>query len=150
MVKKKKKESTIHFILLIAAMIASLYIIINYVSLSPEYEDGPGRKVCPYKTEGNANASLVIKYIDSPYCFWCMIEDGVLKKVLAKKGDSFRLERYDIRYCKDIVNMYEFSGTPSFVFSMENGTKEYTQSGFIREDVFYMVICKATGDCYIE
>lgn len=150
MTKKKKKESTLHFILLIIAMVALLYIIFTYLPMSPEYGDGVQRTVCPYKTEGNPNATLVIKYIDSPYCFWCMLEDRVLKKVLEKKGNSFRLDRYDIRYCKDVVNKYGFSGTPAFVFSMENGTKEYTQSGFIKEGLFYQVICKATNDCYID
>jgi len=150
MVKKKKKESTIHFILLITAMIALLYIIFTYLPMSTEYGDGIQRTVCPHKIEGNPNATLVIKYIDSPYCFWCMLEDKVLKKVVAKKGKSFKLERYDIRYCKDVVNKYGFSGTPAFVFSMENGTKEYTQAGFIKEDLFYQVICKATNDCYVE
>ncbi len=147
---KKKKGDTIQFILLVAVLLVLFYLTTRYLSMSPEYEDGPEREVCPYKTEGNPNASFVIKYIDSPFCFWCMLEEGVLKKVVAKKGNSFRLERYDIRHCKDVVDKYGFSGTPAFVFSMENGTKEYTQSGFIKEDMFYLVICKATKDCYMD
>ena len=52
--------------------------------------DKSDRSKCPYKTEGNLTADLIIKYIDSPYCVWCWIEEPVLKKMIETKGDLFK------------------------------------------------------------
>lgn len=105
------------------------------------------RANCPRGVEGNPNADFVIKYVDSPFCPYCWKEELILKRLVETKGRSFKLERYDIRYCTDIVRKYRFSGTPSFVFSTENGTKEYAHSGFIKEEAFNEIVCEMTGDC---
>jgi len=105
------------------------------------------RMNCPYGIEGNLNTTLVIKYIDSPYCVWCWFEEPILKKVVEEKGDLFMLERYDIRYCSEIVNRYGFSGTPSFVFGLNDGSKEFTHWGFLSEEKLNEVICGLSEGC---
>ncbi len=119
-------------------------IAISYLLITKEKID---RTKCPYKIEGNITANLTIKYIDSPYCMWCWIEEIVLEKLLDEKGGSFKLEKYDINYCKDITSKYKFSGTPSFVFSVNNEEKEFTHSGYIPEEKFNQMICEVTGNC---
>jgi thiol-disulfide isomerase/thioredoxin len=141
--KKKSKlgeESKFRIFFALAIVLIILFITTNF-SL------GADRKTCPYEVEGNLDADLVIKYIDSPYCVYCWLEEPILNRLVETKGDSFRLERYDIRYCNEIVEKYRFSGTPSFVFSMEDGTKEFLHYGFIGEKDLSNVICEITGDC---
>lgn len=150
MVKKKKKNNELLYAALtwIAVIVVVLFSI-KFVSSSFRgiLMESSGRGGCPYKVEGNVNASFTIKYIDSPYCFWCWLEEPILERLVAAKGNSFKLEKYDIRYCDDIVDKYRFSGTPSFVFGLEGEEKEYSHSGFIPEDDLNEIICKATGDC---
>lgn len=147
---KKKRKETISAILSLAATIVLVFLFVKFVpilftkGLSSSNVD---RTKCPYKVEGNLNASFVIKYIDSPYCVWCWFEEPILEKMVETKGNSFKLEKYDIRYCTDIVNKYGFSGTPSFVFSLDNGTKEYPRVGYIGDVDFSNIICEVTGDC---
>jgi len=102
---------------------------------------------CPYEVEGNLNATLVIKYVDSAYCIWCWLEEPILKKAVAEKGDLFMLEKYDIKYCSEIVNRYGFSGTPSFVFGLNEGSKEFTHWGFLSEEKLNEVICGLSEGC---
>ncbi len=116
-------------------------------SIRTQSTEETSRINCPYGVEGNPNADLVIKYIDSPYCIWCWFEEPILKKAVAEKGDLFMLERYDIRYCNDIVRKYEFSGTPSFVFSLRGGSKEFTHWGFLPEEKLNDVICGLSEGC---
>jgi hypothetical protein len=131
------KKQNILLLLVIIVGITLIYLFIFYSSK---------RTVCPYNSEGNPNANLTIKYIDSPYCFWCWLQEPVLKELVETKGNSFLLEKYDIRYCNEIVNKFEFSGTPSFVFSF-NETHKYAHYGYINKDEFYNIICKTTGNC---
>lgn len=141
--KKRMKKDTIYSIIAWCLIIVIFYLLVFGIPLKEKFN----RKECPYKTEGNSQADFVIKYVDSPYCSWCWLEEFTLKKLVKKKGDSFYLERYDIRYCTEIVRKHRFSGTPAFVFSVENGTKEYAHSGYIKKDDFFNIICEATGDC---
>ncbi len=128
-------------------VIASLIVIIAILYMSFDFGNSSDRKTCPYKVLGNPEADFVIKYIDSPYCVWCWLQEPILKKAVREKGDSLRLEKYDIRYCTEIVKKYQFSGTPSFVFSLTSEEKEYSHMGFIAEEDFNKIICGATGDC---
>jgi len=143
----KKKKETIESILLLVSLIILLTIIYYSTTTSSDEFD---RKQCPYTIEGNTNASFKIMYIDSPYCGWCWLEEPILKDIIEKKGHILSLEKYDIRYCKDIVTKYRLTGTPSFVFSLNNGTQEYPKTGFIEELDFYQIICEVTGDCDVE
>lgn len=143
MAPKKMNQKLLYALIVFILLLALSYFIPNFST----FGDTVDRTKCPYKTEGNSNADFTIKYVDSPYCFWCWLEEPILENVVNAKGNSFKLERYDIRYCTDIVRKYKFSGTPSFVFSMDNGTKEHSQVGFIREEMFFKIICEVTGDC---
>ena len=138
--KIKDKKKRIYFIISLVIVLSVLYLFSNLAQ-------DKDRKNCPYKTEGNLNADFVIKYVDSPYCIWCWLEEPVLKKMVETKGDLFKLEKYDIRYCTEIVSKYKISGTPSFVFSLENGTKEFPHMGFIGEVDFADIFCDVIGDC---
>ena len=138
--KSKQYNEKLKIALYIIGIFFVFYLFLQFTSAGE-------RKKCPYKIQGNLNADFVIKYIDSPYCIWCWFEEPILKKMVETKGDSFKLEKYDIRYCTEIVRRYGFSGAPSFVFSIENGTKEFSHMGFIGKEDFYDIICEATGDC---
>ena len=143
MEKKKISRDTIYAVLTWSVIFIIFYLLVFGLPFSEKAD----RTKCPYKIEGNPKADFVIKYIDSPYCIWCWLQEPVLKKLVKTKGDSFRLERYDIKYCTDIVKKYRFSGTPSFVFSVENGTKEYTHWGYINKKDFFNIICETTRNC---
>lgn len=146
MPKKKKREG-------LKALISWVVIIIIFFLLFkgcsvPVSESGKTNSAdCPDKIEGNQNANLVIKYVESPYCIWCWFEEPILKKAIAEKGDLFMLERYDIRYCGEIVEKYGFSGTPSFVFSLKDSGKEFTHWGFLPEEKLNEVICGLSKGC---
>ena len=144
---KKKKKKVIKSFISIAIMIVIILMLLKFDSILDGLQTGPDRANCPYSIEGNQNAALTIKYVDSPYCLWCWLEEPVLKKAVETKGELFVLEKYDIRYCNDIVMKYEFSGTPSFVFSLRNSTKEFTHWGFLSEEKLDDVICGLSGGC---
>lgn len=137
---KHKEENWFRIILALGVVLIILFYFTNI------YTSG-NRKECPYSVQGNPEADFVIKYIDSPYCTWCWFQEPILKKAVKEKGDSFKLEKYDIRYCSEIVNQYRFSGTPSFVFVTEEDKKEFSSTGFIPEKNFFGLICEVTGDC---
>lgn len=144
--KKKIDKETIYAILALVGIFAISYSLINIKGSSANKEK-IDRSKCPYKIEGKFTANLTIKYIDSPYCIWCWFEEPVLKNLVAEKGHSFKLERYDIDYCAALLTKYKFSGTPSFVFSLDDESKEYAHTGFIPEENFNKIICEVTGNC---
>jgi hypothetical protein len=146
-VGKKKEKEALKAIISWAAIIIIFVLLFKACSIPASEYRQTDRMNCPYGIEGNPNADLVIKYIDSPYCIWCWFEEPILKKAVAEKGGLFMLERYDIRYCTDIVMKYRFSGTPSFVFSLKNDSKEFTHAGFIQEEELNRVICGMSGGC---
>ena len=145
-ISKKINKETVYAILALVGIFAILYFFVNIrsPSLNKEKID---RTRCPYKIEGNPASNLTVKYIDSSYCIWCWFEEPVLKKLVAEKGNSFKLERYDINYCATLLMKYKFSGTPSFVFSLDDGSKEYAHTGFIPEENFNKMICEVTKNC---
>ena len=143
--EKSERRETIYAILSFIVLILIVYLTIG--SAEGE-EDTKNRRECPYEVHGNPNATFTIKYIDSPYCIWCWFEEPILQGLLDEKGDSFKLEKYDIRYCNEVVQKHRFSGTPSFVFSQDG--KEYAHTGYLEEEALVSVICSATGDCYAE
>jgi len=142
---KKDKKETIYVTLAFAVL-----LVIVYITITPSGEDGKNRRECPYEVQGSDNPSFLIKYIDSPYCIWCWFEEPILKKLVAEKPDTVRIEKYDIRHCGEEIGRYGFSGTPSFVFGVEGGAKEFTHSGFISKEDMWGAVCSATGDCTME
>ena len=142
---EKKKYAYLILGIIVLAVILQLKSQITLILTAPEKQSY--RATCPYKVEGNSNAAFVIKYVDSPYCVWCWLELVQLKQVLSTKGNSFKLESYDIRYCDKEIGKYKFSGTPSFVFSVDNATKEYTHFGYLEAKHLDKIICEMTGDC---
>ena len=104
-----------------------------------------GSTECPNIIQGNVDANFKIKYFYSPFCPYCWKQEPILRNALKTYGDSFNLERYDIRYCKDEVAKYKVSGTPSFVFVLKNESKEFPSYGFIPRDKFEGVIKEQIG-----
>lgn len=135
------KKDTFFSLITWVGIFIILYIVVGLKSGSV------GNKECPDRIQGNFNAPLLIKYFESPYCPYCWMEEPILKDLLNRRGDLFTLERYDVRYCHNETRKYRISGTPSFVFSLKNETKEYTHYGFIKKENLEKVICGATGGC---
>lgn len=122
-------------------------ILIAYFLIQGSSGAGSSSEGCPDRIQGNVNASLKIKYFESPYCVYCWLEEPILESMLETRGHLFRLERYDVRYCHNETRKYGVSGTPSFVFGMKGDSKEYTHYGFIKKEDLERVICGATGGC---
>lgn len=140
-----KNRKTIYVALGLLAVFLIFYVLFNPGVI---FGGGVGdRTICPYKVEGDLESDFVIKYIDSPYCVWCWFQEPILKKAIKTKGELFRLERYDIRYCDGIVDKYRIAGTPSFVFSIDGGVTEYSHMGYIEKELFFAIICDATRGC---
>lgn len=99
-----------------------------------------GKTNCPDAISGNVDANFKIKYFYSPFCTYCWLQEPILRDMLQLHGDSFSLERYDIRYCKSEVARYKVSGTPSFVFVLKNESKEFVSYGFIPKDKFESIL----------
>lgn len=142
---KKKKEKKYTYLALFGIVIL-LYLILK-VSGAAARDDGYDHTKCPYNTQGNNNSDFIIKYIGSPTCFWCMIEEPILDDLIEEKGNSFKLESYDIRYCNDLIKKYNIVGTPSFLFGIKGNSEEIPHIGFISKKNFNNIICEATGDC---
>jgi FKBP-type peptidyl-prolyl cis-trans isomerase 2 len=106
-----------------------------------------GATVCPDTVEGNTSAILKIKYFYSPFCPWCIKEEPILEELIQTYGHLFNIDRYDVRYCPEQVSKYQVSGTPAFVFSTENGAKEFVHPGFIERDKLKEIICGITKGC---
>ena len=143
-----KKKELIKLTINLVIIIIGFYVLYKVISMPIGFWSVKTNRInCPYGLEGNQSANLIVKYVDSPYCFWCWVEEPILKRAVATKGNLFMLERYDIRYCSDIVMKYGFSGTPSFVFALRNSSKEFAHMGFIPEETLNSVICDLSGGC---
>ncbi len=102
---------------------------------------------CPSEQAGNPDANLTIKYFYSPVCFWCVLEDQNLAALLQKEGQAFKLEKYNRENCDSLMQKYNLSLTPGFVFSTKGDKKEYTVDGYISKENLTKVICDVTGYC---
>lgn len=69
-----------------------------------------GAKRCPDYV-ANPGAEAKISYFYSPFCPNCPAQESELNALLAS-GADFRLEKYDLRYCRENADKYGFSGTP--------------------------------------
>lgn len=120
-----------------ASIIISITILIGVtagVSMwlsATTVKDGVDYRACPRIIEGNPNATLVIKYFDSPYCMYCIKEEPSLQALHKEIGDLYRFERYDIRYCKTQVKEYRVMGTPTHVFN--NTLRAFTIPGYMEK-----------------
>ena len=99
-----------------------------------------GSAECPDIIRGNPEADLQIKYFYSPFCPHCWKEEPIFKDILDKHGNTFSLETYDIRYCKEETDKYKVIGAPTFVFSNNNENKEVKQHGFLSEEQLKEII----------
>jgi len=142
----KKRNEVFRTFAIVFGIIVVWYLFFKIISLNIS-EGDVNRMECPYKVEGNISSNLIVQYVDSPYCFWCWVEEPILKRMVAAKGNLFSLEKYDIRHCSDIVTKYGFSGTPSFVFALKNENKEFTRVGFIPEEGLNEMICRLSKGC---
>ena len=124
------------------------FIVLFFIIIS--FKKGSiGSAECPDAIQGNVNANFKIKYFYSPFCHYCWKQEPILRDALKTHGNSFSLERYDIRYCKNEVARYKVSGTPSFVFILKNESKEFPSYGFIPKDKFEAIIKEQAGDISI-
>jgi hypothetical protein len=131
-------------LLVIVLTIVILGIITIQVSAMSN-TDSYNRKLCPYTIKGNINATLNVKYFDSPYCFYCWMEQPILKRALEEKGHLFNIKKYDIRYCLEEKKKYNMPGTPGWVFI--NKDQEFPTYGFIKEVNLNKIICELSGGC---
>ncbi len=93
--------------------------------------DSENQKNCPSKILGNISSTVKIKYFESPYCPACWKEElFAFPQLFRRMNDSFFMEKYDIRFCKDEVNRYAVVGTPTFVFQDINSSREFVHYGY--------------------
>ena len=111
-----------------AGLIILFFIILGFK------EGNIGSAACPDSIQGNVDANFKIKYYYSPFCPSCWKQEPILRDMLTTYGKDFSLEKYDVRYCKEEVNKYRISGTPSFVFTIIDESKEFPLHGFIARD----------------
>ena len=85
--------------------------------------DSAELEACPHDVVGNESANIRMRVIDSPYCNLCWQQEFyVHPKVVEAYGDRLFIEKYDIRHCREIVEEYDFFGTPGYVFTnLETG-----------------------------
>jgi thiol-disulfide isomerase/thioredoxin len=105
-----------------------------------------GRK-CPNAEGGLEDAFLQVKYFYSKFCPWCMKEEPILRKLVKNYGNLIHILWYDIANCPQLVDNYEISGVPTFVFSTFYNKTEYSHYGFIYEKDLVKLICDVVGDC---
>jgi len=132
---KKYKKSIIQYTIIIV-----IFLVLYNVKLG-----NVGSRECPEKVEGKPEAALVIKYFKSPFCSICWTQDPILTKLKEERGDDFRFETYDVRYCTDEVRKYGAYGTPSFAFEYED--KVFVERGYQPRELFDYAICELTGKC---
>ncbi len=139
---KKRKNSNKKALL---AFIFLIILVIVFVNIGRIMTSGVNKKECPNKVEGNPEADFKIRYFESPFCFYCWIEEPILKRLVEEKGKLFSLEKYDVRYCQEQVKKYKVIGIPTFVFV--KGEKEEVYPGFISERNLREILCKKGGVC---
>ena len=100
---------------------------------------------CPDKIDGDANASLHIKYFHQASCPYCWKETPILERLTSQYGKDIAVEHYDTRSCADQVNEYQIRGTPTLVFS--NQGQETVVRGFIDEIQIKQRLCSMIGLC---
>jgi thiol-disulfide isomerase/thioredoxin len=124
-----KGNTRVYKVMIIIFLAAiTVFAALNYSSGDSMKYD---KKLCPYLAQGNMSASLGIKYFETPYCVWCWIEKPALDRLAENKGSLLRLERYDMRYCRNEADKYGIVGVPSFVFITAEKTGAYY--GYIPE-----------------
>lgn len=129
----KKHMKTI----LIISVIAMIFILIfafqgKIKKFIGRQLDSENQKNCPSKILGNTSSAVRVAYFETPYCPACWKEELFAFLPLFKKmGNSFYMEKYDIRYCRDLVRKYRVIGTPTFVFQNTNTKKEYVHFGYL-------------------
>jgi len=133
--KKKNWKSKAELVVIVLVIVFVFWWFVR----SDLLQNKPERKDCPYAVLGNQNATLVIKYFESPSCIWCAFEDNVFQKVLPAKGQWFRLEKYDLRNCNQYARSQQVFGPPGFVFLQNN--ESVVRHGFIGISSFEKVIC---------
>lgn len=105
---------------------------------------------CPDAQGGVDNAILQVKYFYSKFCFWCKREEPILRGLAEDYGDLVHIEWYDIGSCPELVNTYQVSGVPTFVFQTYNNLTEYSHYGFISEKDFMRLVCDVSGGCSVD
>jgi len=69
-----------------------------------------GKKSCPDQVV-NIGEDAKISYFYSPFCPNCPAQEAELDALISS-GEKFRLEKFDLRYCRADADRYGFSGTP--------------------------------------
>ena len=118
--------------------ILSLILLIAVIALFVRMLTAPSTAQCPRSREGNENASLIIKYFDSPYCAACWTEKPILEKLVKEHRSLFLLEKYDIDDCKKIARSKGIGGPPGWIFNSSGN--ETIHVGFIPEEVLTEII----------
>lgn len=142
--KKRERQKTFFTILasiLLLVFLLNIRTVVNALGLVDKE-----RLQCP-RQEGNLDANLLVKYFDTSFCMYCILEESVLKSALAKHSNKFSLQKYDVLNCAQEASKYRFSGVPAFVFVLKNASREHQVQGYINEVQFEEIICELSGGC---
>ncbi|MBI5398246.1 hypothetical protein HZB03_02170 [Candidatus Woesearchaeota archaeon] len=145
--KKTQRHARLKLFFTIAASIALLFFLLNMRPIVNALGlVDKERYNCP-RAAGNESANLEIKYFDSAFCLYCILEESVLQTMIEKRGSLFALHKYDTYRCPGEFKKYDFVAVPSFVFIVNNESREYKIQGYINEAKFEEIVCGLSGGC---
>lgn len=102
---------------------------------------------CPDAKGGSDDAYLQIKYFYSKFCPWCIKEEPILNRLVQDYGNLVHIDWINTKKCAEMVDQYQISGVPTFVFSLIDNRTEYSHYGFIYEKDLLKFVCNVTGGC---
>jgi prolipoprotein diacylglyceryltransferase len=142
---KKDNKQLFHNLLVIFITIIVLFSLSSIIQrVVGSQLDTDELKECPHAVLGNTSSEVKIIYVNSPYCTICWKEELIVfPQLFEEMGDSFFMEKYDVRHCKEIASGYGIYATPGFVISNENAEREFTYYGYrsfegLKKDILFM------------
>jgi len=98
-----------------------------------------GAKPCPDARVGfPGDGAPMLKYFYSPFCPYCPAQESEISRS-QYYSESFQVEKYDIRYCKNDAEKFGFSATPCIAMVGKNATIK--RCGLVgKEDIARMAI----------
>ena len=88
--------------------------------------------------------------MDNALCVYCWLEAPIIEKMVAKYGNDFNIQYFDVYDCREKLSSYAIRGTPTFILQVKGsseGQKEFLHYGYLSQDAFDQTLCSLTGKC---